>query len=74
MTDEAKTTPAAVTLECYRRRTMVVARDATDPPNVARVRCRCDRCDDGDHDMTDYFDAQGRQINVDGEVMSHGAR
>ena len=55
-----------VTLECpHCGRTRETPRDPTDPPATARVRTKCDRCDDGDFALVDYFDAEGRQVLPD---------
>jgi hypothetical protein len=46
-------------------RTMEVDPDPTDPPGTAVVSSTCDRCPD-DATIIDYFDAQGRQIDLEG--------
>lgn len=58
-----------VTLECPRcKRTKRVQPEDTDPPNTAKVVSMCDRCPD-DAAIIDYFDAEGRQINLDGQPL-----
>jgi hypothetical protein len=60
-----------VLLECSKcGRTQEALSDPTDPPRTAKVRCVCDRCDDGDHSLIDYFDAAGRHIDLEGRPMA----
>lgn len=58
-----------VWLECPQcRRKQRVARDKTDPPNAYRVQASCPKCRD-EATIVDYFDAEGRQIDCDGNIM-----
>lgn len=58
-----------VTLECPGcKRTKQVQSEDTDPPNTAKVVFMCDRCPE-DAAIIDYFDAEGRQINLDGRPL-----
>lgn len=46
------------------------ARDDSDPPNCALVEITCLKCHDGsDRQLVDYFDADGRQIDCDGNAV-----
>lgn len=65
-------TPTTVALTCPAcSRVTQIAPDRTDPPNTARVSILCDRCDDGGGwPEANYFDAQGRQIDLEGRPMS----
>lgn len=43
------------------KRTLVAARDETDPPGTAIVEVLCDQCDDGGgFPETHYYDAEGK--------------
>lgn len=58
-----------VKLECPScRRWKWADRDNTDPPGTRRVRAVCDRCPK-DAAVIDYFDAQGRQIDLEGRPI-----
>lgn len=60
-----------VKLECPKcKRTLTVERDETDPANCARIVTSCPECNRGDFALVDYFDAEGRQINCDGEPIT----
>ena len=37
-------------------------KDETDPKDTAEVHVRCPKCNGGDFDLIEYFDAHGRQI------------
>jgi C4-type Zn-finger protein len=59
-----------VKLECPKcRQTLDVPRDETDPPRTARVVTLCPECVGGDFSTANYFDAQGREIDLDGKPM-----
>lgn len=65
MSDAEKT---SVRLWCpHCKREMRVALDRTDPPNTAEVHAACPEC--ADSELTDYFDEQGRQIDLEGRPM-----
>lgn len=60
-----------ITLECpgcHQKRT--VERDETDPANCARIVTSCPECNHGDFALVDYYDAEGRQINCDGDPIT----
>jgi hypothetical protein len=46
-----------------------VPREPTDPPGLALMQMQCDRCNRGDFAPEFYFDAQGHEINCDGELL-----
>lgn len=61
-----------VTLRCPKcRREQSAATDPTDPPNTAVVLCVCPKCHDGSKVEVDYFDAKGRQIDLEGKPMKN---
>ena len=67
--------PARVTLECGKcKRTKSAPLDPTDPPGTARISMLCPECAGGDHSLVDYFDAGGRQIDLEGHPMSRTRR
>jgi hypothetical protein len=58
-----------VTLECpVCKKRKIVAKDKTDPENAARVVFACPDCAD-EVNIIDYFDADGRQIDCDGNPL-----
>ena len=46
-----------------------VPREPTDAPGLALLQIVCDRCDQGNYSPQIYFDAQGHQIDCDGELL-----
>ncbi|MGJ0505643.1 MAG: hypothetical protein ACR652_00625 [Methylocystis sp.] len=64
--------PSQVWLECPQcGRKQRVARDETDPPSAYRVRFSCPKCRD-EARIVEYFDAQGRKIDCDGNISEEG--
>jgi hypothetical protein len=62
--------PPRVMLECTRcKRTKSAALDATDPPGCATIKMLCPECSKGDFSLVDYFDNDGRQIDLEGKPM-----
>lgn len=60
-----------VMLRCRQcARTKKTFKHRTDPPNTAVVDCICDRCDRGDFAEVIYFDAEGRQLDGDGNAIA----
>jgi len=60
-----------ITLRCPKcKRARTVEREDYDPKNCAVIECSCDRCNHFDSSTVDYFDAEGRQINLDGELIT----
>ena len=53
--------------QCGRRQSAVM--DPSDPPGTAVVSATCNMCPD-DAAVIDYFDAAGRQIDLEGKVMT----
>lgn len=43
-------------------------RDATDPKGTAVVVCLCPECAGGDFSLVDYFDANGKQLDVPSDI------
>lgn len=65
----------SVMLECrHCERRQPAPMDETDAPGTARVVCVCDRCPQEDNGLIDYFDAQGRQLDLEGRPMGHARR
>lgn len=62
--DPSKVKPRdLVTISCPQcKQAKRVERHFTDPPGTAEVRSHCPKCNPGDHELVDYFDAKGRQI------------
>lgn len=59
-----------IMLECTNcGRKKRVSRDLSDPPGSALMQTQCDRCNRGNYTPEFYFDAQGREINCDGELL-----
>lgn len=50
-------------------RSQYVDKDETDPPNVAIIDVDCPDCNDGDRELVDYFNAEGHQIDLDGNLL-----
>ena len=46
-----------------------VLRDLSDPPGLALMQTQCHRCNRGKYTPEFYFDAQGQEINCDGELL-----
>ena len=46
-----------------------VPRESTDPPGLALMQTQCNRCSRGNYSPELYFDAQGHEINCDGELL-----
>lgn len=80
MSDAPRTTPqgrprgwnlrASVQLECPQcGRTKWANRDPSDPPRTAKVLAHCDRCPGEDNGEVGYFDAEGREIDLEGEPL-----
>lgn len=62
---------AKITLECTScGRKKRVLREPTDPPSLALMQTQCDRCNRGPVAPEYYFDAQGQEIDCDGELLS----
>jgi predicted metal-binding protein len=57
-----------VCTSCGRRKR--VPRDPSDPPGLALMQTVCGRCDKSKATAEFYFDAQGNQIDCDGELVS----
>jgi len=47
-----------------------VPREPTDPPSLAMMQTQCNRCTRGDYSPELYFDAQGHEINCDGDLLA----
>lgn len=64
-----------VTLECpcCGRRQPFTERHVTDPPNAVKVVFPCDKCPQ-EAALVDYFDAEDRQIDCDGNLMRQTRR
>lgn len=63
--------PRTVILSCDMcPKTKTVPVNKTDPPNCAMVCARCPDCSkSGERDDVSYFDAQGRQLDPDGNLL-----
>ena len=46
-----------------------VAREPCDPPGLVLMQMQCNRCSRGNFSPELYFDAQGHEINCDGELL-----
>jgi phage FluMu protein Com len=61
-----------VQLRCPRcKRSKRVRRDPSDPPNCATLEFACPKCNPTNDEMVDYYDADGDQINVDGDKLNN---
>jgi Zn finger protein HypA/HybF involved in hydrogenase expression len=67
--------PPRVLLRCTKcGKTKDAAQDATDPPNTAEIHMLCPECAGGDFSLIDYFDKQGRQIDLEGKPMRRSSK
>lgn len=58
-----------VILECpHCGRTMNSCADKTDPPGTVKVVSTCDKCPE-DAAIVDYFNAEGKQIDLEGNPL-----
>jgi hypothetical protein len=46
-----------------------VSREPTDPPGLTLMQTQCHRCNRGRDTPEFYFDAQGQEIDCDGELL-----
>ncbi|MFM9848262.1 MAG: hypothetical protein ACKVP3_14005 [Hyphomicrobiaceae bacterium] len=59
-----------IMLECTScGRKKCVPREPNDPPGLALMQTQCNRCSRGHFSPEFYFDAQGHEINCDGELL-----
>lgn len=67
-----KPSPQMITLRCpHCARTKPTTVEPIDPPGTAVIECMCDRCDTGGFKPeVSYYDAQGRQIDIDGNLLT----
>lgn len=66
--------PPRVTLRCPMcKREKDAAIDPTDPPGTKLVLTQCPECVGGDFSTVDYFDSNGRQIDLHGKPMKNSS-